>query len=332
VLASINDGAIFDAWRWGHKVRLILILIVAFSIPGLAVGATYEQTFGHKPELQGDVAALLESLDYKQGALPLVGAPASLKAAQGFYYLDAPDSAKVLIDLWGNPPGSAEGVVAMIFPKENPPESQSWGGVISYSDEGYVSDVNAQTTDYTALLTDLQQQTSEANPERAKAGYAPITLVGWASAPHYDQATHALHWARELQFGTDPASPHTLNYQLRVLGREGVLNVNFVAGMPQLAAVQSAIPAVISQVKYDADRDYASHRDGDRVAAYGLAGLIATAAGAKVAAKAGILAMAAIFFKKGFVFILMALAAAWRSLSGLFRKKNTPAPPSDGSV
>ncbi|WP_246660029.1 DUF2167 domain-containing protein [Rhizobium sp. FKL33] len=313
-------------------MRRIAALIVAFSLPNLAIAASYEQTFGHKPELQGDVATLLESLDYKQGALPLVGAPASLTAPDGFYYLDARDSAKVLIDLWGNPPASAEGVMAMIFPKEKPPESESWGGVISYSDEGYVSDVDAQTTDYTALLTDLQQQTSEANPERVKAGYEPITLVGWASAPHYDPATHALHWARELQFGADPASPHTLNYQLRVLGREGVLNVNFVAGMPQLASVQSAIPAVINQVKYDADRDYASHRDGDRVAAYGLAGLIATAAGAKVAAKAGILAMAAIFLKKGFVFILMALAAAWRWLSGFFRKKKSPAPPSDDSM
>ena len=132
---------------------------------------------------------------------------------------------------------------------------------------------------------------------------------------------HALHWARDLLFGTDPAAPHTLNYQLRMLGREGVIELNFVAGMSDLSEVKASIPQVIALVHFNPGNTYGDYRDGDKVAAYGLAGLIAVGAGAKIAAKVGFLALALAFLKKGVVFILIAAAAIAKPIINFFRRK-----------
>ncbi len=40
--------------------------------------------------------------------------------------------------------------------------------------------------DYTALLRDMQSDIRGTNPERVKAGYQPIELLGWAESPHYE--------------------------------------------------------------------------------------------------------------------------------------------------
>jgi len=249
---------------------LTAFVFIGLSLPTLAHSANYSDFFGAPPPGNDKIKTLLQSLDFKQAPMPVLGAHAMLNASKNFYYLSGADAGKVLTQLWGNPPGSEAGILGMVFPMGSRPEDgEAWASVISYADDGYVSDANAETTDYTALLKDLQQQTADSNPERIKAGYEPITLLGWASPPHYDKATHTIHWARDLIFGNDMMAPHTLNYQLRALGRDGVLELNFVAGLSQLGAIQTAIPQVTGLIAYDSDKTYEDHRDGDKLAAYG---------------------------------------------------------------
>ena len=66
-----------------------------------------------------------------------------------------------------------------------------------------------------------------ANEEREKQGFERVTLIGWAEPPSYDAAAHKLYWAKELAFADNP--DHTLNYNIRVLGRRGVLVLNAYA-------------------------------------------------------------------------------------------------------
>jgi len=110
-----------------------------------------------------------------------------------------------------------------------------WAVVITYDEDGYVDDKGAESIDYTALLKEMKEGVAEANKEREKQGYEPVTLVGWAEPPTYNRDTHKLYWAKELQFGN---SPHTLNYDVRILGRRGVLVLNAVSGMDQLDRVK----------------------------------------------------------------------------------------------
>lgn len=174
-------------------------------------------------------------------------------------------------------------------------------------------------------MNELKTAAIEGNVEREKQGYEPITLVGWASPPFYDKSTHALHWARDLIFGKDQSASHTLNYSLRILGREGVLQMNFVAGLPQLPEIKAAIPDMTKIATFDTGKAYTDFRDGDKLAAYGMMGMIAAGAGAKLAAKVGFLALGLAFLKKGGVLIFLAGAAMLRFAKGLFGKKMPPA-------
>src|SRR5436190_1477248 len=85
--------------------------------------------------------------------------------------------------------------------------------------------------DYDSLLADMKESTAEGSKERKKAGYAGVTLIGWAEPPHYDAAQHKLYWAERLRFEGNDGD--TLNYNVRVLGRSGHLVVNGVGDIDQ---------------------------------------------------------------------------------------------------
>src|SRR5262249_10074823 len=122
--------------------------------------------------------------------------------------------------------------------------------------------------------------THEANADREKAGYGKVELVGWATEPRYDEGTHKMYWAKELDFG---APQHTLNYDVRVLGREGVLSMNAVAGMPQLASIQKDMTALPQFAAFNSGFRYEDYNKGtDKLAAYGLGALVAGGVAAKL--------------------------------------------------
>jgi uncharacterized membrane-anchored protein len=75
----------------------------------------------------------------------------------------------------------------------------------------------------------MSEAQAEGNEERKKRGWSELNLYGWAEKPHYDADAKKLYWAKELEFEGAPSN--TLNYDVRVLGREGVLSMNAVASL-----------------------------------------------------------------------------------------------------
>lgn len=155
-----------------------------------------------------------------------------------------------------------------------------------------------------------------------KEGYPPIELVGWAAAPRYDKQTHKFYWAKELKFG-DSKEGNTLNYNLRILGRGGILELNAVAGMAQLKQIETATPDLLAMVDFNPGNHYADYKPGtDKVATYGLAALVAGG----IAAKAGLfkgLLVALLAMKK---FLIVGAIAAFVLIKKIFGgKKSTEA-------
>lgn len=301
------------------------------SLKALAAGAalilsivcaeakTFGETFPGRSFEHQEAQSFVESLDYKEGTIGLGTGGVELNVPRGFYFLSAEHARRVIVDAWNNPPTSAEKVLGMIMPSDKTPLDDTWGAVITYDDDGYVSDEDAASIDYNSLLKEMQEGTAQASEERVKLGFSSIRLVGWASPPFYDRHTHKLHWAKELAFGD--SDKHTLNYDVRALGRRGVLKINFVAGMDQLDEIKGVIPAVMAMPQFEAGSRYTDYMPGvDKVAAYGIGGLIA----GKLLSKAGILAIALVFLKKGWILVVLALAGLWRVVAGLFRRQ-TPA-------
>tara|TARA_R110001606_G_scaffold395210_1_gene567008 strand:+ start:139 stop:1065 length:927 start_codon:yes stop_codon:yes gene_type:complete len=253
---------------------------------------------------------LWDSMDPQTGNIQLPGEVAELNVPDNFYFLNAADAHKVLEDIWGNPPGSAGSMLGMLFPVGSTPfESDTWGVTIEYEQDGYVTDEDADEIDYDALLTQMQEDTAQISADRVAQGYDAISLVGWAAAPYYDKSSNKLHWAKEIKFGDSPTN--TLNYNIRVLGRKGVLVLNFIAGMEQLTLIDQNLDSVLNIADFKEGAKYADFDpDIDDVAAYGIGALVA----GKVLVKTGLIAAALIFLKKFGVIIVLALGAFARKL------------------
>jgi len=251
-----------------------------------------------------------DSLDRQQGSVTLPNGVATLNIPDNFYYLGPKDTETVLVEVWGNPPGAGSDSQGMLFPADVTPfDENSWGVTIDYEQDGYVSDADADQIDYDELLSDMQASTREDSEQRVQQGYEPIQLVGWAAMPFYDQQSHKLHWAQELKFGDTELN--TLNYNIRVLGRKGVLVLNFIAGMDQKALIDANIDTVLALAEFDQGSRYEDFDpDLDEVAAYGIGALVA----GKVAAKVGLFAAALVFLKKFGVLILIGLGLLGRKL------------------
>jgi Uncharacterized membrane-anchored protein conserved in bacteria len=133
-------------------------------------------------------------------------------------------------------------------------EDNSWAFIITYEQMGYVEDDDADDIDYDELLETLQTDATAENEARVKEGYQTIQIVGWASKPYYDSEKKVLHWAKEIKFGDNELN--TLNYNVRVLGRKGVLVLNAVSSMNELPEVQKSIVPVLSSFAYAEGSSY----------------------------------------------------------------------------
>ncbi len=287
--------------------------------PGLSIeGLSPEKTAELLKQLEA--ARKIESeLKFQEGVIPIGSNLAKITLPENFRYLSPDDTQKVLVDIWGNPPRNKS--LGMIVPAgfkaigEN-----SWGVVVTYEEDGHVKDDDAANIKYNDLLKEMQEGTRNSNEERKKAGYDSIELVGWAQPPHYDQATHKLYWAKELKFGGN--DENTLNYDIRALGRRGVLSLNAVASMSELKDVEKDMQAVLGFVEFNQGHRYTDYVDGtDKVAAYGIGALVAGG----LAAKAGlfkVLLVGLLAFKKFAILAVIAVVAFIKKLLGMRSSKS----------
>lgn len=288
--------------------RLAFIgLLSPFAVLAADAPAAPENTF--------DPVAFDASLRYQHGKIALPNGKAELNLGDRFRYLSPEDTDRLLVEGWGNPKGGAS--LGMILPADiSPMAADGWGVIVEYEDSGHVKDGDASDINYDELLVDMQQGTRDSSAERVKAGYGAIELVGWASKPYYDQAGHRLHWAKELKF--EGGDDNTLNYNIRVLGREGVLILNAIANMNQFGAIKPELEQMVKVAEFTPGNRYSDFNEvTDRVSEYGLAALVAGG----VAAKAGWFAPVLLFLKKFAVFILLGIGWVGKKLWSLRRGK-----------
>jgi len=264
----------------------------------------------------------LASLNFQKGTITLPGGVADLTLPEGFHYLSPEDTERVLVTAWGNPPGNETLGMLVTGPADILAED-SWAAVIGYEEDGYIPDEDADSVDYAEMLANMQASSRESNAARMEAGYDEVELMGWAATPRYDKTAKKLYWAKELRFGDIPVN--TLNYNVRILGREGVLVLNLVATMPQLQEIEAAIPTVLAMTNFNPGYRYSDFDPGvDKVAAYGVGALIA----GKVAAKAGLFAKLGVLLlvlKKFWIFIIIGIGAFFAHLFRRGRSKEFPA-------
>ena len=286
--------------------KITLALLLFFSIQINAQQETDTLSFDLET-YQKALDSINNTFTYQRGEVNLHNGLATLHVPKGFKFLDSEQSKYVLTDLWGNPPSET---IGLLFPEDMTPmhDNFTYAVEIEYSEEGYIEDEDAEDLDYDDLLEEMQGDIKASNPERSAQGYPTMELVGWASQPYYDQENKKLHWAKELKF--EDTEINTLNYNIRVLGRKGYLNLNAIGDINMLSTFNADRDNILHSVEFTPGNRYSDFNpDIDKVAAYGIGGLIA----GKILAKAGFFALILKFWK----FIAIGAVALF---SG-FRKK-----------
>jgi len=238
---------------------------------------------------------------------------ADLALPEGLIFAGEKDTKRLLERVGNIVDGSEVGLVTSSV------EGENWFIVFEWDDVGYVKDDEKDEIDADALLESITEATEEANEERVKRGGEALHVVGWSEPPHYDAGTHNLTWALVAK---DDAGDQVVNYNVRVLGRSGVMSVTLVDDPENLQAVKPQVDRVISALSYKPGKTYAEWVPGDKMAAYGLTALVAAGAGA-AAVKTGLLAVVLKLLGKAWKVVVVGVAALgagvvkiWNALRG----------------
>ncbi|MEP0266209.1 DUF2167 domain-containing protein [Dokdonia sp.] len=285
------------------KTTLTIITIIAFTFMPFVSRAQDQSENDTETEIQlteEDLQQLEQyrvyadsvesAMNYKYGKISLDGGLAVIDVPEGYKFLEKEQANYIMSDVWGNPEDAS--TLGLLIKEDESPIDATYAIEISYSEEGYIEDEDAEDLDYDDLLEEMQEDAIANNIELEKLGYPTANLVGWAAPPFYDKENHKLHWAKELKF--DGYDTNTLNYNIRVLGRKGFITLNVIGDMSVLSDVQQNIDPILTSTTFNAGNQYSDFNpDIDEVAAYGIGGLIA----GKVLAKAGFFALIAKFWK-----------------------------------
>lgn len=223
-------------------------------------------------------ADFLGTLSWKTEGKGSLGSRAEIEIPAGYRFLGSSDASK-LMKAYGNlSNGSELGYIS--------PDDMEWFAIFEFEDIGYVKEDDKDKLDADEILKQLKEGQKAANEELERQGYPTMNVLGWHTPPNYNAETKNLEWAIRL---SSSDGSQILNYNTKLLGRRGVMNVVLVCDEEQLASVIPLHQNLLKGFSYKNDESYAAFKKGDKIAEYGLVGLIA-GGGLLVAAKSGLLA------------------------------------------
>ncbi len=249
----------------------------------------------------------IEAIGWTREGLGRLGSRAQISIPAGWRFTDGNGTRK-LLEMSGNLNSGRE--LGMLTVEGFGP----WV-IFEFDDVGYVKDDEKDELDADKLLATLKEGQRHGNERRKELGIEPLELVGWAVPPKYNSETHNLEWATIVR---STSGGDSVNYNTRLLGRRGVMEVALVCSPDELETVMPRYQAMLSDYEYLDGERYAEFRQGDRMAEYGLTALVAGGA-AVAASKMGLFAKLGAFFAKlgkGLIVLVIAAGVALKSLFG----------------
>ncbi|WP_418116962.1 DUF2167 domain-containing protein [Variovorax sp. 350MFTsu5.1] len=235
---------------------------------------------------------------------------AHLHLPAGYVWVPTPAAAQLMRSM-GN--RTDDTFVGAIFPADD----ADWMAVVKFVKEGYIKDDDAKDWNADDLLKSLKEGTEAANEERAKRGIPSIEVTGWAQKPQYDASSHRLVWSALSKRKGSTDGNQGVNYNTYALGREGYLSLNLITNAKDLDKYKPDASKLLGAIQYDDGKKYADFNSStDKVAAYGLAALVAGAAVKKL----GLFAIIAAFLAKFAKLAVVAGGAALWGIAKLFKR------------
>ncbi len=214
------------------------------------------------------------TIEYRTGKITIPGGIADLTIPTGFKYVADEQARYVMSELYGNPEDPS--MIGILMPESmGITYGEGYIFVLYYQQIGYVKDDDAQEIDFEKLLDQMRNDASEENRQRIASGLETYGIVGWAKKPYYDSNKKVLNWAKELKFESD-TEINTLNYNILILGRKGILTMNAISTMNELPLVEDQKENIIRMFSFHEGYRYEDFDpETDEVAAWTIGGLVA---------------------------------------------------------
>lgn len=246
------------------KKRSLLVLTVVCISALIAFGQSNRKKATPEPTPSEPTwDSVFEEVKWVKGpSLGELGTTAQVQVPPGYLFAGADDTRTIMVANQNLVSGQELGFVA--------PAGESWFAVFEYNPMGYVKDDDKNSLDADAMLEEMKKHSVESNKERARRGWPTMTIIGWETPPRYDEITNNLEWALRAESEGQPV----VNYNTRLLGRGGVMEVTLVTDPALLAETLPKFKTMLSGFDFVQGQKYAEFRPGDKMAAYGLTGLI----------------------------------------------------------
>jgi len=163
--------------------------------------------------------------------------------------------------------------------------------------------------DRVKMLREIKESTKESNKHRGE-GYPNLYVDHWAQSPFLDKINNTVYWAIS---GHDDNQTNFINAKALKLGREGYTEILWVGSPKQFSSAELVFEPVLSNYNYKEGFQYEDYMPGsDKLAAAGIGALVYKLATGKTIAKAGFLALAAIFAKKLWFLVFLPFIYCWK--------------------
>lgn len=148
-----------------------------------------------------------------------LGQQARLQLPAGMIYLSQ-IPANEFMNLIGNT--MSTGRYGIVLPADS---NEAWIIDLEYTQSGYIREDEANRLNPSQLLQNIRQSTEAENEARSKRGEPLLAVIGWLAEPHYDAASHRLHFALDIRQGGEAG---VANYATLILGRYGLIKLDLI--------------------------------------------------------------------------------------------------------
>ena len=190
--------------------------------------------------------------------------------------------------------------------------------IFNYYPEGYVSLEDWEDLDADDLLKEISANTESDNTERAKNNISSLKIGGWLQKPRLNKDNKTVSWVFDVVDGEE----RYVNAISIKLGRKGYEKVTWVSSYDNYLKSMDLMVSLVNQQKFDKGSRYADFSIGDKIAAFGIASLVAITAGGNQKTQ-GILAGLIAMGKKLLIPVLIALGAIGAFFRKLFGRKHS---------
>jgi len=250
------------------------------------------------PVNNNELSKKIDSLSWVNGPKTITfgSADAKINVKSGNAYLAGEDARQYMYWVNGSEFNSVEYLV------ETPKATYTY----SFYKVGKVPN-DFKDLDSDQLLKSMKDNMPTANAKRAQAGKPTATNIKWFQKPAFDENNHAAYYSYAIDWSD---GDKTVQSAVLILGRAGYTKVTILVDAKNYS--RDNIIQSIDTFAYNKEQEYTAWKQGDLVAAAGVAGLVAASAGGKALVTAS----------KGFwKLILGGIAAVGAFVIGIFSRK-----------